>query len=164
MQRSINRNFRKIHITQASQKNLEDIRKLFREYAASLGFDLGFQDFDEELAELPGEYSQPDGRLFLATYGKKTVGCVALRWLKGNVCEMKRLYVRPEFRGKGIGRSLAKKIIKETRKIGYTTMRLDTIPSMKQALVLYKSLGFRKIKPYRYNPIKGATYWELRLT
>ena len=137
---------------------------MFKEYSESLNFDLYFQNFDTEYADLPGEYAPPDGRLLLALYNTKIAGCVALKKLETSICEMKRLYVRPEFRSKGIGRNLAIAIIDEARKIGYKAMRLDTIPSMKQATALYKSLGFKKIAPYRYNPIEGAMYMELNLT
>ena len=146
-----------------SKENLDHIRKLFKEYAAWLGFDLGFQDFEREFAELPGDYSPPDGQLLLATYGAQIAGCVALRKFSEGVCEMKRLFVRPQFRGKGIGRSLSESIIEEARKAGYKEMRLDTVPSMKKAIALYHSLGFREIEPYRHNPIQGATFMELIL-
>jgi putative acetyltransferase len=142
---------------------LHQIKELFTEYAESLGFDLCFQDFDKELAELPGEYSFPDGCLLLALYETQIAGCVGLRKIAEGVCEMKRLYVRPEFRGKGIGKKLAIEIIEEASKIGYTHMRLDTVPSMKEAIALYRSLGFKEIEPYRYNPMEGAIFMELTL-
>lgn len=146
-----------------SKENLEHIRELFKEYAAWLGFDLSFQDFEREFAELPGDYSPPDGQLLLATYRAQIAGCVALRKFSEGVCEMKRLYVRPQFRGKGIGRSLSESIIAEARKAGYKQMRLDTVPSMQKAIALYHSLGFKEIEPYRHNPIEGATFMELTL-
>jgi len=145
------------------EQDLELIRELFKEYASSLGFDLDFQDFKEELANLPGDYAPPDGCILLAKDKEQIAGCVALRKMDENICEMKRLYVRPEFRGKGIGRKLSVAIIDKARDIGYKYMRLDTVPAMKQAIALYRSLGFKQIEPYRYNPIEGATFMELEI-
>lgn len=138
-------------------------RRLFEEYAAGLGIDLCFQAFDAELATLPGGYARPDGRLLLAQVGTETAGCVALRRLEPEVCEMKRLYVRPGFRGLGVGVALVKTIIAEARTAGYRRMRLDTLPSMRPALALYRRLGFREIQPYRDNPVDGAIFLELLL-
>ncbi len=146
-----------------SPEQLGHIRQLFREYATFLGFDLAFQGFDEELAGLPGEYSPPAGRLLLAIHEGKVAGCVAVREIEGRICEMKRLYVRPEFRGMGIGRALATAAVHEAKRAGYSRMRLDTVPALAEAIALYRSLGFREIEPYRYNPIEGATFWELEL-
>ena len=139
-------------------------RELFIEYAQSLGFSLCFQNFDKELAGLPGDYAPPEGRLILAEYQGRAAGCVALHKLGSGVCEMKRLYLRPEFRGKGLGRALAERIIVEARQIGYQRMRLDTVePVMKDAVAVYRKLGFKEIAPYCANPVAGAMYLELEL-
>jgi putative acetyltransferase len=139
-------------------------RELFQEYAQSLGVNLCFQNFEQELAGLPGRYDPPDGRLLLAEYDGQLAGCVALHKWESGICEMKRLYLRPSFRGKGLGRVIAEKIIAEARSIGYLRMRLDTIePLMKDAVEMYRKLGFREIAPYRPNPIAGAMYMELQL-
>ena len=138
-------------------------KSLFKEYAASLNFDLCFQDFDRELEEFPVQYSPPDGSLFLAVENNIAVGCIGIRRLEDRVCEMKRLYVKPCFRGTGAGRMLAEKSIEAARSLNYKLMRLDTLPSMTNANRLYVSLGFKRIEPYRYNPIKGAVYMELDL-
>ena len=146
-----------------SENDIQQVTKLFRAYAESLGFDLSFQDFEKELAELPGEYAPPSGRLLLAKSKTHTAGCAALRKITSDISEMKRLYVLPEFRGKGIGRQLAEAIIEEARRIGYIYMHLDTAPSMKEAIALYRSLGFKEAEPYRYNPIAGALYFGMVL-
>lgn len=178
-----------LRITPAETKEaVKQASALFREYAASLGVDLSFQDFDRELATLPGDYASPTGRLFLAlvdgtdplsgTGSEQTrflssasfvsstslaSGCIALRQFAGEICEMKRLYVRPQFRGHGAGRALAQAVIQAAREIGYRYMRLDTLPQMTQAQALYCALGFREIPPYRHNPVPGTRYFELAL-
>ncbi len=148
----------------ASPAQIAQVRDLFLDYAKSLGFSLCFQNFDQELATLPGHYAPPKGRLLLAEYEGQLAGCVALRELAAAICEMKRLYLRPAFRGKGLGRAVAEHLIAEARKIGYTHMRLDTVePVMQDAVAMYRRLGFREIPPYRENPIAGALYMELTL-
>jgi len=154
-----------IQIIQAeTPEQIEEARGLFREYEAWLGLDLCFQGFEEELANLPGKYNLPDGRLFLASVDEKTAGCIALRKLEEGVCEMKRLYVRDEFRGLGLGKTLIEKLIAEAREAGYKKMRLDTLPDkMAKAVSLYESHGFRQIAPYYHNPYGQTFFMEKSL-
>jgi putative acetyltransferase len=146
-----------------SDEDISAARRLFREYAESLDFDLDFQDFERELTGMPGAYGPPSGRLRLALLDGKAVGCMAIRSLEGDICEMKRLYVQPAHRRRGIGRMLAKAGVRDARELGYRSVRLDTVPSMAAATELYRSLGFVEIEPYRYNPLSGAIYMELEL-
>ncbi len=139
-------------------------RTLFEEYAASIGIDLCFQGFSEELKGLPGKYAPPDGGLFIATVNDQPAGCVALRPLEAPlVAELKRLYVRPTGRGLGLGLALTQKAIQRAREAGYRTIRLDTLPTMVDAQRLYRRLGFKEITAYRFNPVPGVTYMELEL-
>ena len=150
------------HAESAAQ--IAQARELFLEYSESLGFSLCFQNFEQELAGLPGGYAPPDGRLLLAECEGQVAACVALHKLEQGVCEMKRLYLRPPFRGKGLGRALAERIIAEARQIGYHHMRLDTVePVMKDAVAMYRKLGFKEIAAYCPNPMAGAMYMELEL-
>ncbi len=143
--------------------DMETVRLLFREYAASLDFDLCFQGFEQELAGLPGPYAPPAGCLMLATVDDEPAGCVALKKLGDGVCEMKRLYVRDRHRGTGLGRRLVEQLLSEAKRLGYEAMRLDTVPStMGSAVALYRALGFREIPAYCLNPVPGALYMELR--
>jgi ribosomal protein S18 acetylase RimI-like enzyme len=143
--------------------DLKTARDLFEQYAHSLDFDLDFQDFAAELENLPGDYAPPRGCILLAKQDERIVGCVALRKWEENICEMKRLYVIPEARGKSIGRELAEVVIVRAKELGYKRMRLDTLSSMHAANRLYSSLGFRPIAPCRYNPLEGAQFYELPL-
>ena len=150
-------------VAATTPEDVEHVRTLLREYERSLGIDLAFQGFAQEVAALPGVYAPPRGRLLLAMDNDAPAGCVALRPITDDVCEMKRLYLRPSLRGKGAGRMLAGRIIDEARAIGYRTMRLDSLPAMTEAIALYEALGFRKIAPYYTNPVPGTVYLERTL-
>jgi ribosomal protein S18 acetylase RimI-like enzyme len=147
-----------------SAGDIAEARRLFKEYEASLDVDLRYQGFEQELAGLPGAYAPPRGRLLLAVDDSAPAGCVALRPLGADVGEMKRLYVRPAARGKRVGRLLAEAVIREACLIGYSRMRLDTLPSMKDALALYRALGFEEIAPYYASPVADTRFMELALT
>ena len=138
-------------------------RTLFREYAESLGFDLAFQDFERELAELPGDYAPPRGRLLVAVAADEPAGCVGLRPLRDATAELKRLYVRPVHRGDGLGRRLTVAALAAAREAGYERVWLDTVPSMASAQALYRSLGFVDVEPYRFNPVPGTSFLGLEL-
>jgi GNAT superfamily N-acetyltransferase len=144
-------------------EKIEIIRNLFLEYEKIIGCNLCFQDIENELANLPGKYSPPDGRLILAEYDSKLAGCIALKKIGDDICEMKRLYVRSEFRGKKIGRKLAEKIVEEARSTGYRIMRLDTLKRLHEAVSLYKSMGFIETHPYVHNPLEDVIFMELNL-
>jgi len=147
-----------------STEQLDTVRKLLLEYWENRRLEMYVFNFDRELAGLPGAYAPPDGRLFLARWENEPAGCVALRKLEPDTCEMKRLYLSPKFRGKGIGKVLAEFIIQQARDIGYQRMRLDTIQSnMQEAIALYRQLGFTEIAPYRENPLPGVVFMELTL-
>jgi putative acetyltransferase len=142
---------------------IDEARRLFREYEAFLSVDLCFQGFEEELAGLPGKYAPPSGALLIALTRETVAGCVALRALGDDVCEMKRLFVRPEYRSTGLGKRLAREVVDVARGLGYSLMRLDTLDRLTEAMRLYESLGFRKTEPYYENPLHGVVYWELDL-
>ena len=146
-----------------SGEDLVHIKELFIEYAKSLGVDLSFQGFEEELKSLPGKYSEPEGSIVLALVGEKPAGCTALRRITEQICEMKRLYVRDEFRGVGLGRELADRIIERAKELDYKYIRLDTLPTMERAQDMYRDMGFYEIEPYIFNPVEGTKYLEKKL-
>ena len=150
----------------SAQGDIEEVRKLFREYAESLGVQLDFQDFEREVSQLPGEYAAPDGVLLVAEEKGEYLGCVALRRIgapDSSTCEMKRLYVRPEVRGRSLGRRLSRDVISRATEMGYAKMVLDTLGRLKAAMKLYESLGFKRTSPYYDNPLPGVVYWTLDL-
>lgn len=150
-------------IAKASASDTPLVREIFLEYAGTLEFDLGFQDFKKELESLPGSYSPPRGCILLAFSEEALAGCIALRPLSPGLCEMKRLFVKPGFQGRGIGRELANALLREARSLGYERIRLDTVPSMEAAIAMYRSMGFYEIQAYRENPVAGASYFEKKL-
>jgi ribosomal protein S18 acetylase RimI-like enzyme len=142
----------------------ETVESLFREYVASLAEDISFQNVDDELAGLPGKYARPGGVVLIAWDGTDAAGAVAYRMVEPGVCEMKRLYVRPAFRGRGLGRELANELTEDARSQGYRTMLLDTLASMSSARALYRDLGFAPVEPYYDNPLPGVMYMALELS
>lgn len=144
--------------------DIESIKLLFNEYAQSLEVDLCFQDFKYELDTLPGKYAQPDGQLYVAYWNNHLAGCVALRRYDDTRAELKRLFIRDEFRGLGMSKLLIKHIINDAKEAGYQQILLDTLNTMKPAISLYLSFGFKEIEPYYENPLEGATYFSLDLT
>ena len=143
--------------------DLPRVRQLFREYAQSLQVDLCFQDFEAELASLPGKYSPPHGRLLLAWNADQAIGCIALRPIDGSTCEMKRLYVQPQARGHQLGKRLVERICQEASGAGYRHICLDTLPTMTSAIQIYQAMGFKTIGPYVFNPVQGALFLGLEI-
>jgi putative acetyltransferase len=152
-----------VEIREAEPEELAGVRKLIEEYVQALGIDLGFQEIETELDDLSAAYAPPEGVILVAVAGAGLAGCVALRPLEPQTCEMKRLYVRPAFRGGGLGMRLAVAVIEKARGLGYERMRIDTLPQMQAARILYAELGFREIEPYRFNPVPGTAFMELAL-
>jgi GNAT superfamily N-acetyltransferase len=146
-----------------TDQHFTDARLIFLEYQKYLGINLDFQDFQSELAELPGKYASPAGSIILVYDRDKCIGCVALRPYAEDICEMKRLFVKPDYRGKNIGRELCSRIIKKAIEIGYSRMRLDTLATMKSAITIYKQAGFLEIPPYYHNPLPNVVYFERNL-
>ena len=152
-----------VEIRTAEPGELPRVRQLIEEYVRSLGIDLDFQEIDLELSDLAAIYGPPGGLVLVAFAEGELAGCVALRPLDPATCEMKRLYVRPAFRGTGLGKELAVELIERARTLGYERMRIDTLPQMQAARKLYAGLGFREIEPYRFNPVPGTAFMELEL-
>ncbi len=150
-------------IEATTPQQIKNAADLFREYQQFLDVDLCFQGFEQELATLPGKYASPQGTILLAEHNGKTAGCVAVRSLKNDICEMKRLYVKDEFRGLSVGRKLTEAIIQKAKQLGYKKMQLDTLQRLDRAVDLYAKLGFKKISPYYANPLDEVVYWELEL-
>lgn len=146
-----------------TEQDYNDAKDLFLKYANSLNFELCFQNFEKEISDLPAQYSEPTGCIIICYEDDNPIGCVGLRKFSEGICEMKRLYLRNNARGKGIGRVLAEKIVEKAKELGYRKMQLDTIETMKEAISLYKSMRFKEISPYRFNPVKGVIYMELEL-
>jgi putative acetyltransferase len=150
-------------ISPVTDRDADAVRLLLVEYAASLSVDLAFQSFDDELAQLPGRYAPPGGALLIARVDGEPIGCVGLRRLDEETCELKRLFVRAVHRGGGTGLRLLEEAVAEARRLGYRRLRLDTIPGMERAQELYERFGFREIAPYTQNPVAGTRFLELRL-
>lgn len=142
---------------------IDKVKMLFQEYTNALGIDLDFQNYTDELLNLPGDYALPCGRLYIANYNESLAGLIALRPFDESCCEMKRLYVRPEYRKKGIGRALAERVISDAREMKYNNIVLDTLSSLTNSVSLYRKLGFQEIQPYRYNPVPNAIFFRLEL-
>jgi putative acetyltransferase len=153
-----------LHIIHAAEPGqVEQARALILEYTKALGIDLSFQGFEQEMADFPGTYSPPSGRLLLALNGSEAAGCVGIRGLTPDTCEMKRLYVRSAYRSQGLGKRLVEAALEQARTLGYSAMYLDTLPEMDAAVRLYQTFGFQQTEPYYANPIPGALFFELRL-
>ena len=152
-----------VSVKYAEKEQIEQVRQLFREYADSLQTDLCFQQFEEELAALPGVYAQPEGAIILVMVDHQPAGCVALKPLSNTICEMKRLFVKRQYRGMGLGRQLVERIIQEAKERKYHYIRLDTLPEMVEAQRMYECFGFYDIAPYVHNPVQGARCMEIKL-